>query len=71
MTATIYGLVVILAIVAGLLMSATPTDVETLNSYKALLYVKHELVGDKSEGPDYYFQTFKADYLLQYKRRFP
>jgi len=70
MTATICGLIVILAIVAGLLMSATPADVETLNSYKGLLYVKHGRVGSKSEGPDYYIQTFRADYLLQYKERF-
>jgi hypothetical protein len=71
MTATICGLVVILAIVAGLLMSATPADIETLNSYKGLLCVKHGRVGDKSEGSDYYLQAFKADYLLQHKERSP
>ena len=69
MTAIICGLVVILAIVADLLMSATPADVETLNLYKGLLYVKHGRVGTRMEGPDYYLQTFKGDYLLQYKGR--
>lgn len=69
-TVAICGLVGILVITACLLMSATPVSVETLKETTAygLLYVKHGRVGAKSEGPDYYLQTFKGDFLLHYKR---
>ena len=69
-TVAICALVGILTIAACLLMSATPAGVETLKETTAygLLYVKHGRVGMKSEGPDYYLQTFKGDFLLHYKR---
>lgn len=30
-----------------------------------LLYVKHGRVGSKSEGPDYYLQTWRGEYLVR------
>lgn len=37
--------------------------------FKGLLYIKHGRIGTKSEDPDYYLQTNKGDFLLQYKER--
>jgi len=37
-------------------------------TFKGLVYVKHEAVGSKSEGPAYFLQTKTGDYLLEYKR---
>lgn len=37
--------------------------------YRGLVYVKHGRVGSRSEGPDYYLQTFRMDYLLRYQDR--
>jgi hypothetical protein len=34
--------------------------------FKGLVYVKHGRIGSKSEGPDYYLQTFDKEYLLKY-----
>lgn len=36
-------------------------------TFKGLLYVEHEGVGTKSEGPAYYLQTTKGDFLLNKK----
>lgn len=36
-----------------------------------LLYVKHGRVGSKSEGPDYYLQTWRGDYLVRDAERLP
>lgn len=38
--------------------------------FRGLVYVKHGRVGSKSEGPDYFLQTFEGDYLLA-KESFP
>lgn len=40
-----------------------------MKTFKGLLYVKHGWVGSKSEGPDYYLQTRKEDFLLKYHDR--
>lgn len=39
--------------------------------FSGLVYVKHGRVGSRSEGPDYYLQTYKGDYLLRHQDRFP
>lgn len=39
--------------------------------FKGILYVKHGRMGTRSEGPDYYLQTRKMDYLLQFGARQP
>lgn len=39
--------------------------------FKGIVYVKHGRIGTRSEGPDYYLQTRKMDYLLQFKPRQP
>ena len=46
-------------------------EAKIVASFKGLLYVKHGRVGTRSEGPDYYLQTYKEDFLLKYKRRHP
>lgn len=72
MTIVIWGLLGILAIAACLSMSATPAGAERSKETTAygLLYVRHGRVGYKSEGPDYYLQTYKGDFLLHHKREF-
>ena len=40
-------------------------------NYKGLVYVKHGRVGSRSEGPDYYLQTTRGDYLLHLTNRHP
>jgi hypothetical protein len=35
-------------------------------TFKGLVYIKHGRIGTKSEGPDYYLQTFNMEYLLKY-----
>ena len=37
--------------------------------FSGLVYVKHGLVGSRSEGPDYYLQTSRRDYLLRLTER--
>ena len=32
--------------------------------FRGLLYVKHGRLGSRSEGPDYYLQTWHGEYLL-------
>lgn len=39
--------------------------------FRGLVYVKHGRVGTRSEGPDYYLQTYRGDYLLRYQDRVP
>lgn len=39
--------------------------------FRGLVYVKHGRVGTRSEGPDYYLQTYRGDYLLRYQERMP
>jgi len=41
----------------------------TVASFRGLLYIKHGRVGTKSEGPDYWLQTFNAEYLLRFHER--
>lgn len=38
---------------------------------QGLVYVKHGRVGTRSEGPDYFLQTYKQDFLLRYQPRLP
>jgi hypothetical protein len=37
--------------------------------FRGLIYVKQGRVGTRSEGPDYYLQTARAEYLLQLNKR--
>lgn len=37
--------------------------------FKGLVYVKHGRIGSKSEGPDYYLQTWDTEYILKYADR--
>jgi len=37
--------------------------------FKGLVFVKHGRVGTKSEGPDYFLQTYQGDVLLQGEER--
>ncbi|MCX6677440.1 MAG: hypothetical protein NTU95_05785 [Methanothrix sp.] len=36
--------------------------------FSGLVFVKQGRVGSRSEGPDYYLQTKKHEYVLSYKR---
>lgn len=36
-----------------------------------LIYIKHGRVGTRSEGPDYFLQSFERDYLLRFRERTP
>jgi hypothetical protein len=40
-----------------------------MDTFKGLVYVKHGRVGTRSEGPDYYLQTTRGDFLLRYHQR--
>ena len=40
-----------------------------MDTFKGLVYVKHGRVGSKSEGPDYYLQTWDREFLLKYADR--
>ncbi|WP_440955963.1 hypothetical protein ACSAZK_03125 [Methanosarcina sp. Mfa9] len=40
-----------------------------MGTFKGLVYVKHGRIGSKSEGPDYYLQTWDQEYLLKYADR--
>jgi hypothetical protein len=40
-----------------------------MESFKGLVYVKHGRIGSKSEGPDYYLQTWDGEYILKYTDR--
>jgi hypothetical protein len=42
-----------------------------MSRFRGLVYVKHGRVGSRSEGPDYYLQTYRADFLLRYQERHP
>lgn len=37
-----------------------------MKTFEGLVYVKHGRIGSKSEGPDYYLQTWDREYLLKY-----
>jgi len=39
--------------------------------FRGLVYVKHGRVGSRSEGPDYYLQTYRGDLLLRMNDRHP
>jgi|GEM_PF-1150127 len=41
-----------------------------METLKGLVYVKHGRIGSKSEGPDYYLQTYNNEYLLKYVDRY-
>lgn len=38
-------------------------------AFEGLIYIKQGRIGSKSEGPDYYLQTIKEDFLLEYNDR--
>lgn len=38
-------------------------------TFKGLVYVKHGRIGTRSEGPDYYLQTARGDFVLRYHQR--
>ena len=42
-----------------------------MSIFKGLLYVKHDKLGTKSEGPVYRLQTIVGEYTLKYERRHP
>jgi hypothetical protein len=42
-----------------------------MTNFRGLLYVKHGRVGTRSEGPDYYLQTWRGDLLVRDAERFP
>ncbi len=42
-----------------------------MSRFRGLVYVKHGRVGSRSEGPDCYLQTYRADFLLRYQERHP
>jgi hypothetical protein len=42
-----------------------------METFEGLVYVKHGRIGSKSEGPDYYLQTWDREYLLKYEDRGP
>jgi hypothetical protein len=42
-----------------------------METYEGLVYIKHGRIGSKSEGPDYYLQTWNREYLLEYTDRGP
>jgi hypothetical protein len=37
--------------------------------FKGLVYIKHGRIGSKSEGPDYYLQSWDMEYMLKYADR--
>jgi len=39
--------------------------------FEGLVYVKYGRIGSKSEGPDYYLQTWDREFLLKYRDRGP
>jgi hypothetical protein len=43
----------------------------TTETFKGLVYMKHGRVGTRSEGPDYYLQTTRGDFVLRYEPRNP
>lgn len=38
-------------------------------TFQGLVYVKHGRIGTRSEGPDYFLQTARGEYLLRYQER--
>lgn len=46
-------------------------DSMTMETFRGLVYVKIGRIGWKSEGPDYFLQTAKAEYPLKYEKRDP
>ncbi|HII00707.1 TPA: hypothetical protein HA351_03315 [Methanosarcinaceae archaeon] len=42
-----------------------------METFEGLVYVKHGQIGSKSEGPEYYLQTWDREYLLEYGDRGP
>lgn len=48
---------------------AQPRGHLQMATFKGLVYVKHGRVGTRSEGPDYYLQTTRGDFLLRYHQR--
>jgi hypothetical protein len=46
-----------------------PRGPQAIDTFKGLVYAKHGRVGTRSEGPDYYLQTTRGDFLLRYEQR--
>jgi len=44
-------------------------DPKTMETFRGLVYVKIGRIGSKSEGPDYFLQTTKAELPLKYEKR--
>lgn len=44
-------------------------DPMTMETFRGLIYVKIGRIGSRSEGPDYFLQTAKAELLLRYEKR--
>lgn len=44
-------------------------DSKALETFRGLVYMKIGRIGSKSEGPDYFLQTAKAEFLLRYEQR--
>lgn len=42
-----------------------------METFEGLVYVKYGRIGSKSEGPDYYLQTWDREYLLKHGDRGP
>ena len=39
------------------------------DTFEGMIYIKQGRIHSKSEGPDYYLQTIKEDFLLEYSDR--
>lgn len=44
-------------------------DPEMMETFQGLIYVKIGRIGSRSEGPDYFLQTAKAEFPLKYEER--
>ena len=42
-----------------------------METFEGLVYVKYGRLGTRSEGPDYYLQTWDREYLLKHGDRGP
>jgi hypothetical protein len=42
-----------------------------METFDGLVYIKNGRIGSKSEGPDYYLQTWDREYLLKYGDKGP
>src|SRR5690349_21569268 len=46
-------------------------DPSSTETFRGLVYVKIGRIGSRSEGPDYFLQTAKAELPLKYEKRNP